>query len=442
MGTDPFFRKKERAFRLREKGVCPLFVVSLLAVPAWAEVRLPDGDGKAIVAERCTKCHGLETVARGGYSAEGWRNTVSMMRNVGAQLTPAEADRVAAYLAKGYPERESRPPAIIPGPVRVEFREWTVPTAGSRPHDPLAARDGHLWYTGQFANQLGRLDPKTGEFREYPLPVANSGPHGLAEDREGRIWHTANFQGYIGRLDPKTGAVTPYKLPDPAARDPHTPAFDREGVLWFTVQSGNFVGRLDPKTGDIRLARSPTPRSRPYGIEVDANGVPWFVEFGTNKVARIDRATMAIREFTLPDPDARPRRIAITRDGAIWYTDYARGAIGRLDPATGKVREWPSPNGRESRPYGILADGDVIWYSESGVQPNTLVRFDPRDSKFQTWAIPSGGGVVRNMMLAPDGQLALAMSGVNGVGLVKTEAGNAENTGDHREPQRKAIRKR
>ena len=32
-----------------------------------------------------------------------------------------------------------------------------------------------------------------------------------------------------------------------------------------------------------------------------------------------------------------------------------------------------------------------------------LVRFDPKTERFQTWAIPSGGGVVRNMMPTPDG---------------------------------------
>ena len=37
---------------------------------ASAEVRLPDGAGKAIVETQCVKCHGLETVARAGYSRE------------------------------------------------------------------------------------------------------------------------------------------------------------------------------------------------------------------------------------------------------------------------------------------------------------------------------------------------------------------------------------
>jgi streptogramin lyase len=48
-----------------------------------------------------------------------------------------------------------------------------------------------------------------------------------------------------------------------------------------------------------------------------------------------------------------------------------------------------------------------------------LVRFDPKTEKFQTWAIPSGGGVVRNMMATKDGNLVLAESGVNKVALVE-----------------------
>ncbi|HEX9580669.1 MAG TPA: hypothetical protein VF970_06135, partial [Gemmatimonadales bacterium] len=123
--------------------------------------------------------------------------------------------------------------------------------------------------------------------------------------------------------------------------------------------------------------------------------------------------------YPLPDPAARPRRIAITPDDVLWYTDHARGYLGRFDPKTGAVREWPSPGGPASRPYGIAAVGPVIWYSESGVRPNTLVRFDTQTATFQTWAIPSGGGVVRNMMATSDGNLVLACSGVNRVALVE-----------------------
>jgi len=55
------------------------------------------------------------------------------------------------------------------------------------------------------------------------------------------------------------------------------------------------------------------------------------------------------------------------------------------------------------------------------VRPNTLVRFDPATESFQTWAIPSGGGVVRNMMVTRDGNIAMAESGVNRVALAVVE---------------------
>jgi virginiamycin B lyase len=123
----------------------------------------------------------------------------------------------------------------------------------------------------------------------------------------------------------------------------------------------------------------------------------------------------------LPNPESRPRRIALTPDDVVWYTDYPRGYLGRFDPVTGEVREWRSPGGPRSQPYGIAAIGDVLWYSESGVKPNTLVRFDSRSESFQTWAIPSGGGVVRHMMATHDGNLVLACSGVNRVALVEVK---------------------
>jgi len=73
----------------------------------------------------------------------------------------------------------------------------------------------------------------------------------------------------------------------------------------------------------------------------------------------------------------------------------------------------------QSQPYGIVAVNDVIWYSETGVAPNTVLRFDPKTEKFQNLKIPSGGGVVRNVILTKDGNIAIACSGVNRIGSVK-----------------------
>jgi virginiamycin B lyase len=154
---------------------------------------------------------------------------------------------------------------------------------------------------------------------------------------------------------------------------------------------------------------------------VNSRGVPWYVDFRGNRLGSVDPETMAIREHTLPDSLSRPRRIALTSDDVVWYTDYSRGFLGRFDPRDGSFREWPSPGGPKSRPYGIAATGSIVWHSESGVRPNTLVRFDPATEAFQTWAIPSGGGVVRHMMATGRGDLVLACSGVNRVALVEVK---------------------
>jgi virginiamycin B lyase len=63
----------------------------------------------------------------------------------------------------------------------------------------------------------------------------------------------------------------------------------------------------------------------------------------------------------------------------------------------------------------------MIWYSESGVRPDTIVRFDPKTKTFNTWPIPSGGGVIRHMVATPDGNIYIACSGVNKVGIVRVQ---------------------
>lgn len=388
------------------------------AIPSRAQQKsLPPGNAKAIVETACTACHELTLITNAGHTPEDWRLLVERMVSAGAEVSKDQMPMVESYLAKAFPEGDVPKAVILPGPAEISFKEFKLPTAGSRPHDPLSTHDGYLWYTGQYASLLGRVDTKTGEIKEFHTPIPGSGPHGLTEDKDGNIWFTANSKGYIGRLDPKTGKFTEYKLPA-EVRDPHTPIFDPKGILWFTAQNANKLGRLDPKTGDVRIVDSPTRPSNPYGMVIDSKGRPYYCEFGAPKLAMIDPATMKIEEWKLPHADSRPRRIAITPDDVIYYADYSRGYLGRLDLKNNQIKEWPSPGGPKSQPYGITYLNGAIWYSESAVKPNTMVRFDPKTEKFQTWAIPAGGGVVRNMTTTRDGNIVIAESALNIVALV------------------------
>jgi virginiamycin B lyase len=206
-------------------------------------------------------------------------------------------------------------------------------------------------------------------------------PHTVELDNQGVPWYTGNKNGSVGKVDPNTGEIKVYKMPDPNAKDPHTAVFDKKGIMWFTLQNSNMVGRLDPATGDIKLVTMKTPDWKPYGIKIDADGVPWFACNG--------RAS--------------------------------RGQLGRYNPKTGEIKEWPSPSGPKSHPYAIVVVDGIVWYNESGMRPDALVRFDPKTETFQSWAIPSGGvyaGIIRHMRATRDGNLLIHQSSTNRITLV------------------------
>jgi len=396
-----------------------LLSASLIPVAAFAQesdvaVHLPDGEPKAFIEGACVACHRLDYIPNArGFSEDGWSDLISTMIALPDDLRSS----VVGYLAENFPKQPGTDPVLIPGSVDVTISEWIAPTLGSRPHDPAPSADGSIWWAGQFANRIGRVDPATGETQEFPLEIADSGPHGLIEDGEGNVWFTGNYQGYLGKLIPQTGDVIDYPMPEGVSR-PHTPIVDDEGTVWFTAMSGH-VGRIDPVTEEIQAAAAPTDGSFPYGIKINSKGEPWYVDFWGNRLGSVDPQTGAISEHELPHADSRPRRIALTPDDAVWFTDFPRGYLARFDPQTGETKEWLSPSGETSQPYGIATIDNVVWYVETFPRPNALVRFDTETETFQSWPIPSGGGVVRHMMATADGKLVLACSAVNQVALVE-----------------------
>ena len=353
----------------------------------------------------CGACHGVNMITGStGYTQERWKDLISTMMQ-------AARRRSARRLRSTSPRtsRRSRAASLCwyRGRCRSRSRNGSSPTLGQRSRDPLQLADGTIYWTGQFASLVGRLNPRTGEMKEWKLePEAH--PHSIINDRAGNIWYMGNGNGTIGKLNPATGEITVYKMPDPAARDPHTPIWLKDGTtLFFTLQQSNMIGRMNTTTGEIKLVTVPTPRALPYGIKVNSQGRVWVSYNGSNGVAEVDPVTMAIKEYKLPRPGTTVRRLAITSDDMVWFVNSGLGALGRLNPKTGEVKEWPSPSGPDTHPYAIEVVDDVIWYNESRRRPDALVRFDPKTEKFQSWAIPSGYGIIRHMRATPDGNLMI-----------------------------------
>jgi virginiamycin B lyase len=380
-------------------------------------ITLPDGAAKPFIETMCVTCHQLNMITgSAGGTKQHWIDLIRTM-----VLLPEEQYNVVGdYLAANFPDKPERRPKLVPGDVRITFKEWMPPTRGQRPRDPLQMKDGTIYWAGMFASLVGQLNPSTGAMKEFKLPDG-ARPHSILNDASGNIWYSGNGNGTVGRLDPRTGDIKVYPMPDPAARDPHTMIFDKNGQLWFTLQQSNMVGRLNPATGEIKLVTMPTPRSLPYGIVINSQGVPWVACNGSNRLVSLDLVTMAVKEYPTPNPATRIRRLDVMSDDRLAFVDSSRGEIGILDPKTGAVKQWPSPSGPLSHPYAIAVIDDVIWYNESNQRPDALVRFDPKTGKFQSWAIPSGVGIVRHMRVTPDRNLVIHQSSSNRIGLVTIE---------------------
>ena len=130
---------------MSRNSLVSLMAAALLcsSLPAWSQ-NLPEGKGKEIAAAKCMSCHALEARVGNGYTAEGWASALRMMTNHGVPLSKEEIATLTPYLAKNYPEKNKAEAVVVPGPAKVSMKIWQASTPGSRPHDPLAARDGSL----------------------------------------------------------------------------------------------------------------------------------------------------------------------------------------------------------------------------------------------------------------------------------------------------------
>src|SRR5262250_1542564 len=91
-----------------------------------------------------------------------------------------------------------------------EVQYFNVPQ-GDHPHDVAPAPDGTVWYTGQRAGVVGRLDPNTGQVERIPLG-RGSVPHGVIIGPDGAAWVTDGGLNAIVRVS-DAGQIQRFPLP-------------------------------------------------------------------------------------------------------------------------------------------------------------------------------------------------------------------------------------
>ena len=294
-----------------------------------------------------------------------------------------------------------------------EVRYFDVPK-GDRPHDVAPAPDGTVWYTGQRAGVLGRLDPKTGRVERIPLGNG-SAPHGVIVGPDGAAWVTDGGLNAIVRVDPKTKAVQSWPLPEGRGyANLNTAAFDGQGRIWFTGQNGIY-GRLDPKTGEMKAWDAPKGRG-PYGITATPSGEIWWVSLAGSYLATVDANTGSARVFEPPTKEQGARRVWSDSKGRLWISEWNTGHVTVFNPADGDWRTWKLP-GASPRAYSVYVDEqDKVWLTDFSA--NAIVRFDAVKEAFDSFPSDRSGANVRQM-LGRKGEVWGAESGTDRLVVIR-----------------------
>ena len=76
---------------------------AVFAISTAAAQDLPEGNGKKLVQDICSGCHGLDVVTSQHATKEGWASIVDYMVQRGASAKDDEIAIMVEYLAKNFP---------------------------------------------------------------------------------------------------------------------------------------------------------------------------------------------------------------------------------------------------------------------------------------------------------------------------------------------------
>ena len=281
----------------------------------------------------------------------------------------------------------------IPEPATAQDVSYYEVPKGDGPHDVAPAPDGTVWYTGQRAGVLGRLDPKTGNVDRIKLGE-ESAPHGVIVGPDGAAWVADGGLNSILRVDPDTREIMRWPLPPKGdGANLNTAAFDGRGRIWFTGQSGIF-GRLDPKTGEMRVWDAPRGTG-PYGITATPDGQIWYVSLAGSYLGRPNLETGEVTVIEPPKKASGTRRVWSDSSGRLWVSEWNTGTLSVYDPQQKSWRTWPLPGEGEHAYAAYVDEKNKVWASDFSA--NAILRFDPQTEKFDSFPSTREGANVRQM---------------------------------------------
>jgi virginiamycin B lyase len=410
---------------------------------------LPEGDGKKLVAARCTTCHDTERFVGFHMPPENWAFTVRRMRGRMRtakirDLTADEAKLAIDYLSANFaPTRQvdlnDRLPRTLLEGKALHYRavqyDISDTSFGSEPHDVAVDPHGNGWVS-QRMGKLGKLDPKTLEYTEVSIPAGVAAPDGqvlgnLQIDAKGQLWVPDGPNYRWLDYDVNTGKFSSYDWPKDNRADAggNSMLIHPNGTIWETA--GNQVRMLNTSTKEFKFFDTPSylATQQPngaYGITVAGDGSVWWAEDMADRMSRIDPVTGKVEEYKIPyDGIAYPRRMSHDARGDLWVGLWNAGLLMKIDYETKQMTFFAPPTETPGT-YSVTVDrkNNLIWVSEQ--MADKIARFNPKTGEWVEFPLPDSESDPRRLEIDPNNPNRVWWSGnLSGrMGFVEVLSGN------------------
>jgi len=409
----------------------------LASIPT-AATALPDGEGKALVAEKCTVCHDVQRIMAKRSNPDDWTFSVKRMQGMAAgTISDADAATIIKYVttafqAPGGTDPNSRLPTyLMPAGLSQNYRVVTIdlPRKYSEPHDIASDPKGVAW-AAERAGALIRFDPKTYDFTEVKIPA---GPAPADRQRLGNP--QINDKGILWTADGPNNRwlsydtnafnkqnpgvafhIYPWTAKGHGGAGGNSFALHPDGTIWGTGQ-GREVRVLNPATAEFSFYEAPSyqqTKENPgaYGLAVAGDGAVWWAEDDADMMARVDPKIGKVEEYKLPDVGghALPRRMNVDWNGDLWVGLWEAGKLMKIDHKTKQMTVYtPKTNGLGM--YTVIADkkNKYIWVAAQ--QVDKVFRFDPAKEEFVEFPLSYSQQDTRRIDIDPTNPNRIFFSG-------------------------------
>jgi virginiamycin B lyase len=222
-----------------------------------------------------------------------------------------------------------------------QFQTWSLPPDQNGPHVQInqvspdrSYVDGKVWLQDAGTYRVFRLDLASGAFEVFePYKIPRPNVYDVIPDAKNNGYFLVLGAEDVGRIDAKTGEIAIFKTPTPRS-GPRRGSMDAQDRLWFGENNGDRIGMFDTRTQKFSEWAVPTAGAWPYDVAADKNGNVWAGGEYDDRILRLDPNSGEFVAYLLPR-STNVRRVFVdsrTTPVTFWVGSNHAASIVKLEP--------------------------------------------------------------------------------------------------------------